>query len=89
MADTQASSEEGRRLRQFQVSPWGLLVHLRDGYACRVQDGIPNTAEPVDMGYDPREQLFYLTVEHESFDPVPEGQPVPIGTVTFEEIRGE
>lgn len=83
------TEESGRPvpLRYYEVSAQALMLELVEGNATRVVEGIPRGADLRDAGYDPERQVFYLTVEHEDFDPVHEAEPIPKDTATMQEIR--
>lgn len=78
-----------QRLRLYEISAFALLTHLQTGNAARIEDGIPPGAEIRRGGYDTERDVFYLTVEHDSFDPVEEVEPIPTGEVIATDIREE
>lgn len=73
------------RLRQYEISAQALPFLFRTGNVVEIIDGMPSGAEVVDAGYDYRNQVFYLTVEHESFEEVYEAEPIPQGQIEIEE----
>jgi hypothetical protein len=81
------SDDSGRpaRLKQYEVSVYGLAMSLSDGNIMRVVDGVPSDATVVDAGYDWERQVYYLTLEHPTFPSVEEGAPIPAGEVTIED----
>ena len=81
-------SDRPKRMKFFEVSAQALVLTLQTNNVTKVTDGIPDDGSLVDFGYDPERQIFYLTAEHESFDEVHEGERIPTGTVTVEEISG-
>lgn len=83
---SEADSGRPAPLKYYEVSAQALLFHLMDGNAFRVTDGLPEDAELVDAGYNPRRQLFYLTVESEEFVDIMEAGEIPQGEVEFEAI---
>ena len=76
------------RLKLYEVSAQALVLSLQTNNVTKVTDGIPDDGSLVDFGYHPERQVFYLTVEHESFNKIREGESIPTGTVTVEEISG-
>lgn len=76
-------------LRYYEVSAQALMLHLTDGNAFQVTDGLPKDAKLVDCGYSHVRQLFYITVESEEYEDVHEGGEIPQGEVTFEAIDPE
>lgn len=72
--------------RRFLVDPAALTLTLQTGTLHRIDDGIPRNSDLVSHGYDPKRDDFYLTVEHESFDPVEEHEEIPEDTVTLTDI---
>lgn len=77
------------RLRHYPITAQALLLGFQTGNVTEVIDGVPQGADLVDCGYVPERQQFYLTVEHESFDRVPEGHEIPEGEITFEDRTDE
>lgn len=65
-------------LRRVEISREALAEHLTTRNAWEVVDGIPQDTDVVDAGYDPTDQLFYLTVEHRAWNLVGEGQTIPL-----------
>ena len=78
--------KHGDRVRMFRVTAQAFPHVLRDGERIEVIDGFPEDAKIVDAGYDEQHRQFYLTVEHESFDPVAEAEIIPTQSVTLERI---
>ena len=67
---------ESGRLRRLTIGP-ETLIGLLTQRAIWHLDGVPEGVQVVDCGYDHTSRAFYLTLEHESFEPVPEGQWIP------------
>lgn len=80
------TDEHYPRLKTYEIAPEALMLNLRDGTAIRVIDGIPKDAELYAAGYDHQKGVFYLSVEHESFDPVSPDDRIPEGVVEMEDI---
>ncbi len=76
------SENKPRRLKQYTVTAEAALHLFRDGNKVEVVDGIPTGAELHNHGYNPRDETIYITVEHESFPLVHEGEVIPIGECT-------
>lgn len=87
---SEADSGRPAPLQYYEVTAQALLMHLMDGNAFRVTDGLPRDAKLVDCGYSPYQQMFYITVESEEFEEdIPEAGEIPQGEVTFETIDPE
>lgn len=82
-------SERPAPLRYYEITAQVLPHLFRDGSITHVTDGVPAGAELRNYGYDPQAEVFYVTLEHESFDTVPEGEPIPTETVEVEDIGHE
>lgn len=75
------------RVRQYRLDPAFIRMDLtQEEVHRRVKNGPPEDAAIADAGYDDRTGEYYLTLRHESFDPVAVGEEIPVETVTFEEI---
>jgi hypothetical protein len=67
---------ESGRLKILTIGPETLIAVLT--LKARLQlDGVPDGAQVVDCGYDIYRRSFYLTLEHETFEPVPQGEYIP------------
>lgn len=80
------AEERPAPLKFYEISAQALVLALQTGNVTKVLDGIPSGADLVDYGYEPQRQIFYVTVEHESFDDVHEGERIPNGTVDVQEV---
>ncbi|ELY96759.1 hypothetical protein C482_15331 [Natrialba chahannaoensis JCM 10990] len=80
-------STVGERLKRFEVSAVAMPGFLSTGTR-RFESDLPIGAEIRRAGYDPERDVFYITVEHESFRPVREGERIPRGEVIVEELEG-
>lgn len=71
------------RIRMFEVTADGLASTLRTSERFTVTDGMPRGASVHRAGYDANRDVFYLVLEHESFEDIPEGSPMPHASVTI------
>lgn len=78
--------EHTDRLKLFEFSKREMLNLFEDGHTVEISNGIPSDAEINECGYDRDRQLFYLTMEHESFEPVGLGERIPIGDIVVTEL---
>lgn len=67
---------ESGRLRILTIGPETLIAMLTQRATWSI-DGVPEGAQVVDCGYDLNRRSFYVTLEHESFGLVPEGEYIP------------
>ena len=68
-----------RRLRQLLIAPELLLSLLKPGHRhYTVDDTVPAEAHLAGMAFDADRNCIVLYIEHESFDEVREGQPIPV-----------
>jgi len=42
--------------------------------------GVPRDAKMINLNYDFKSEMFYALFEHESFEPVPAGNEIPVVT---------
>jgi len=75
-----------KRLKQFEISRQMLSLLLQEEQIFAIEDGVPQDVEIVDSGYDREKQLFYLTLHHESFDEVHEGEKIPYADVQLTQL---
>lgn len=67
-----------RRLTRLLVSP-ELVVHLAVGVLVEVlSNPVPGDAKVVGVTYDPARHDFVVFLEHQSFEPVPDGDSIPL-----------
>ncbi len=55
----------------------GFQAPAHKGQIERITEGLPEGAKLVGAEFDPFKNLVRLLFEHESFDPAPDGQPIP------------
>lgn len=67
---------ESRRLKILTIDPDTLIAMLTQPATWSV-DGVPEGAKVIDCGYDLYRRAFYVTLEHESFEQVPDGEYIP------------
>lgn len=67
---------ESGRLKRLTIGP-EVLINMLTQRATWQLEGVPEGARVVDCGYDPTCRSFYLTLEHDSFAPVPAGEYIP------------
>lgn len=70
-----------RRLKRLTLSPDVLIYTLADMRLRRVV-GFPAGAKVARCGYDSLTDTFYIVVEHESFEEVPQGEIIPMLLLT-------
>ena len=60
-------------------TPEFMAMALTDGNEINVKvtNGAPEDSKVVGCGYDPSKRLFFIHIEHESFDPIPSGELLP------------
>lgn len=77
------------KIKRYEICPEVLL--FTENVTVRVaKSGIPASAKVRSIGVDNNgiDQVFFIIVEDESFDDVPEGDPVPIvPAVQFETLN--
>jgi hypothetical protein len=72
--------ETDNRLRRVRVAPPVLFFMLQDNpnaWFQPAENRLPKDARLVNAYFDADRNMFYLVVEHESFEPVGEGQVIP------------
>jgi hypothetical protein len=75
---------EIRHLRQLRITPEAVAGFCTSRLVTAVQArGIPEGAKVVGVQWDGKGGFFILTLEHESFDRVLEGDPIPPITPEF------
>lgn len=79
----------GDNLRLVRISAQAMAEHLTEGNAFKVVDGVPEDAELEEAGYEPERRMFYVMVEHESFDEVEEAEFIPEFRPILEDVRPE
>lgn len=79
------------RQRLFWLDPKFLMGFMTQGRAWKViEDGIPddNDTRIVSSGFDGLRGMFYLIVEHPSFEPVRQYDVIPMAYPTFNRLSG-
>ncbi len=66
-----------RRLRRFLIEP-ELLMHLGWGTFRVTVNEIPRDAKIVSCSYDNPFHAFSIIIEHPSFDPIANGEIIPL-----------
>ncbi len=69
------------KLRAYYVAPMVIVLFMARGERhFIIESDIPEDAEIVGTQWDCTAQCFLVTLYHDSFEPVPEGEPAPIGS---------
>lgn len=66
-----------RRLKRLQITP-EFLMRITSGTFTVTANGVPDGAKLVNTFVDEDTQLINLVIEHESYEPVPVGELIPI-----------
>jgi hypothetical protein len=72
-----------QRVRRYNICPEFLRLMFITGRKMEAIDGIPSDAKVVRAGYDEAKDVFYMYIEHKSFDPVDLNQLAPDAAVQF------
>ena len=84
-----------RRIKLIKVVPEILQSMMENFVEIRTTDSIikvlsplPKGAKVINCNFDPYEEMFVFAFEHESFDPVIEGQKIPVIVPIYTELKG-
>lgn len=86
VAVTSDELQIARRLRRFEISSAFFPMAMTDGLVYEITAGVPAGCQLYNMQYDYRLGVFYIVLEHETFDLVPGGGEIPQGTIKFRKI---
>lgn len=81
-----------RRLKRYQVSHALLAALFETGNVikpARVINGLPKEATVCRVMSDTQRDCSVFVVQSAEFDEVPEGEPIPLADLTFEQLRNE
>ena len=91
-AQPEATARLSRPVVRVVINQQLLDCMLREGYVSRAGikciRGIPDDAQLVGMAHDMDRQAVCFFYSHESFTPIPLGDPIPSFDVTIEEVSG-
>jgi len=76
-----------RRIRRLLLSPESLLRTLANGALTKTLQGVPHDAKVGGGGYDLHKDVFVLLIEHESFEPLNDGDMIPEMYALFKDVR--
>lgn len=77
------------RVKRFVFSPIVFAQLMSMGNKFQVQEGVPPGSVITRVLVNEETGCLTLFVEHESFDLIPEGTPVPIGPIGWTSMGGE
>lgn len=63
-----------------------IVMQLAINNTIEITSPIPPGAEYIGTNYDPMRDCFFVCFEHESFDPIPFGEKLPVKDVKCEHI---
>lgn len=82
----EAYEPPARRLRRFEISDAFFPMAMTDGLVYEILEGVPAGCKLGHMHYDYNKGIFYIVLEHESFDLVIAGNEIPIGVIKFRKM---
>ena len=77
-----------RRLKRYMITQHGLRMLFEQGASWFVREGVPEGAVVAGVVQDPVTNVLNVFFEHESFDMVADGYPVPEGLLIFTKPEG-
>lgn len=79
-----------RRLRQLRISPevvMGMMMGINRFHCWGTVDGVPDDTKVLSVHIDNDRRLIHITVEHDSFEEVPDTCTIPCFDIAI--VQGE